>query len=358
VKATPPVFTRPEEPPKLGFEDDRWAEQTTTVSDTIPTFNPPYTQHPTKATAPAVMETQSASLATDQEAPKTSEECASNQAWSAKPLPAMNTSFFVPDDITYNPAGPTPDQIVVVTATDGKGHNGGIEDILGQTEQNRETYCNYHGYHYHFVNISKFDLEDAHPVWKKLPAIVDAFNTYPDAQWLFFLDLDAIVMSPKQDLTSLVLSPEGMRKSLDFGKQYTAAQREPLGVYMPRIEDVNLENIDMLVAQDQNGINAGSFFLRRSKFTQWLLDMWADPFFMKMDWAGREQDTLLHFVKHHRTFREHLGLIKQRVANSYSEGGPDMTWQEGDLIIHFAGCWVDDTCQERWKEFWNKRATV
>jgi hypothetical protein len=199
--------------------------------------------------------------------------------------------------MVYSPAGPKPNQIVVVTASDGNGHNGGIEDILGQTSQNRKQYCAYHGYNYHFVNISKFDLEDAHPVWKKIPAIVDAFNTFPDSQWVFFLDLDAIIMSPKQDLNSLTLSHAGMEKSLDFGREFTGSERTPLGVYMPQLRDAHFADIDMLIAQDHNGINAGSFFLRRSKFTQWLLDMWSDPFFMKMDWPGKEQDTLVSSLR-------------------------------------------------------------
>jgi galactosyl transferase GMA12/MNN10 family len=217
-------------------------------------------------------------------------------AWGATPLPALNTTFHVPSDIFYDPRGPRPEQVVVVTATDGKGHNGGIENIIEQTSENRKAYCAHHGYQYHFVNISKFDLEGAHPVWKKLPAIVDAFNTYPDAQWIFFLDLDAIIMSPKQDLNSLVLSHQGMRKALARNTQFHAGGWDPLPYWTP--EEPDYENIDLLIAQDHNGINAGSFFLRRSKFTQWLLDMWADPFFMKMDWPGQEQETLVSVSLH------------------------------------------------------------
>lgn len=301
-------------------------------------------------------------------------ECPSYKAWKMKPLEAINTTFTIPKDMVHKPEGPKPNEIVLVTASDGKGHNGGIEDILGKTAKNRKEYCEHHGYNYHFVNISKFDMGDAHPVWKKIPAIVEAFNAYPQAKWLFFLDLDAIIMSSKQSLTDLVLSHEGMKKSINWGAALTKENRGPLGTFMQ--PDADLDNLDMLVAQDHNGINAGSFFLRRSKYTQWMLDMWADPFFMKMDWTGQEQEALvsdtspthgelqrlisgqLHFIKHHRTFREHTGIIKQRVANAYVEGGPDMQWYKGDLVVHLAGCWVADKCAERWNDFWNKRDTA
>jgi hypothetical protein len=57
-------------------------------------------------------------------------------------------------------------------------------------------------------------------------------------------------------------------------------------------------------------------------------------------------------------FREHVGLLKQRVANAYPEGGNDMRWQTNDLVVHLAGCWVEDKCQERWKTYWDKRTIV
>jgi hypothetical protein len=291
---TPPKFTRPENvPPKMGLEHDSWSQETTTLPLVIPT------QAPVPSVVSLETKTKAAEKTEKTEEPKAAKEtpeCPAASAQMAAPLPALNTTFNVPRDIVYSPAGPKPNQIVVVTASDGNGHNGGIEDILGQTASNRKQYCEYHGYNYHFVNISKFDIPNAHPVWKKIPAIVEAFNAYPEAQWVFFLDLDAIIMSPKQELTKLTLSYEGMKKSLDFGREFTGSERTPLGVYMPQQGDMDLAEIDMLVAQDHNGINAGSFFLRRSKYTQIMLDMWADPFFMHMDWAGKEQDTLVSNV--------------------------------------------------------------
>lgn len=76
----------------------------------------------------------------------------------------MKDTFDVPEDIYYDPAGPRPDQVILLTASDGKGHNGGIADILGSTARNRAAYCEKQGYINQFINISKYDLEGAHPV--------------------------------------------------------------------------------------------------------------------------------------------------------------------------------------------------
>ncbi len=50
--------------------------------------------------------------------------------------------------------------------------------------------------------------------------------------------------------------------------------------------------------------------------------------------------------------------MKQRIANAFSEGDETMGWQDGDLLVHFAGCWVNKKCAERWEEYWAKRGDV
>ena len=32
-----------------------------------------------------------------------------------------------------------------------------------------------------------------------------------------------------------------------------------------------------------------------------------------------------------------------------------MGYRDGDLLVHFAGCWVGNACQEWFEEFWGKK---
>jgi len=63
-------------------------------------------------------------------------------------------------------------------------------------------------------------------------------------------------------------------------------------------------------------------------------------------------------MMYHHVVREHLALVPQRALNAYPVGWENMGWKEGDLVIHLAGCWVDDACDKRWKENWARRQTV
>lgn len=216
---------------------------------------------------------------------------------------SKNVAFSVPADIKYNPEGPRPDQIVLLCASDGKGHNGGIENLLEQTRENRQAYADFHGYKYHFLNISKFDIAPAHPVWAKLPAIAETFRTYPEAQWVWWLDLDAILMTPSVDLNKLLLSHDALSEQLLKGHEFGRSGGGKSGISTLENPDVN--NIDLIFSQDQNGINAGSFFIRRSEWSRVFLDMWSDPLFVIRTWQGQEQDAVVSTSIPRRGAKDH-----------------------------------------------------
>jgi hypothetical protein len=176
---------------------------------------------------------------------------------------------------------------------------------------------------------------------------------HPRAKWVWWLDLDAIIMTPGINLNSHVLSHEALLSRLIKGEELMAGGERHTGLYTSK--DPKPENIDLIVSQDHNGLNAGSFMIRRSEFSKWLLDIWYDPFFVDKDWPGKEQDAILHMVLNHKIVRDHTGYVPQRVLNAYSVGGDNMGWKTGDLVVHFAGCWVENKCDERWKDFWSRR---
>ena len=63
-----------------------------------------------------------------------------------------------------------------------------------------------------FLDSNEFDVSrEKHPVWVKLPSIAKALETYPSAEWIWWLDLDALIMTPHLDLHSYLLSPSAMK---------------------------------------------------------------------------------------------------------------------------------------------------
>ena len=60
--------------------------------------------------------------------------------------------------------------IVVLTASDGGGHNSAIKDVLSRVLQDRQEYCDKHGYINLWLNTSRYDIGDAHRVSTHLGA--------------------------------------------------------------------------------------------------------------------------------------------------------------------------------------------
>jgi hypothetical protein len=54
--------------------------------------------------------------------------------------------------------------IVVLTASDGGGHNSAIPNVLERVLDDREKYCAKHGYTNLWLNTSRYDIGDAHRV--------------------------------------------------------------------------------------------------------------------------------------------------------------------------------------------------
>ncbi|KAK9239179.1 galactosyl transferase GMA12/MNN10 family-domain-containing protein [Lipomyces kononenkoae] len=236
---------------------------------------------------------------------------------------------------TLEPKG---SKIVVLTASDGKGHNGAISNLLQMVNENREDYCAFHGYEYQFLNISNFHSGDRPAVWSKIPAIQETFRLHPDAEWVWWLDTDAIIMTPSLDLAGHVLNPEAMKKRISYDAPFILPSGKDAGFRVSR--DMDLSKVDIVVSQDHQGVNAGSILFRRSEWTFAFLDMWIDPMYVNSGFERYEQDALNHIILNHARIRSRVAVVPQRVINAFSVGDDQkMGWMTGDLVVHFAGCW-------------------
>ena len=68
------------------------------------------------------------------------------------------------------------------------------------------------------VDLSSFVItHTTHPVWGKLPALLLACEKYPHAEWIWWLDIDAIIMNPDIDLFQHLLDPQILQTKLVQG---------------------------------------------------------------------------------------------------------------------------------------------
>lgn len=149
------------------------------------------------------------------------------------------------------------------------------------------------------------------------------------------------------------------------------------------VGDGKPESINLIVPQDCGGFNLGSFFVRRSSWTERILDIWWDPVFYEqrhMEWEHKEQDALEYIYTNQPWIRPHVAFVPQRKVNAFPSGacgddrglppggcgalkiGDDMKecgiqgihyqQDERDFLVNMAGCEWGRDC---WGEMYNFR---
>ncbi|MCJ1474270.1 alpha-1,6-mannosyltransferase [Lambiella insularis] len=266
--------------------------------------------------------------------------------------------------------------VIVLAANQG----GGVMEWKGPREwaierdsvKNKKEYVKKWGYDLEIVDMStkKRYAHEWRESWEKVDTMRNCMRKYPKAEWFWWLDLNTFIMEPSYSLQSHIFNHISKNTYRDINEY------NPLNISHPFSEtyldptsrsvagDGSSQSIDLIVPQDCGGFNLGSFFLRRSAWTDRLLDIWWDPVAYEqkhMEWEHKEQDALEHLYTHQPWIRSHTGFIPQRKINSFPSGAcgengedPRIHYkeQDRDFVVNMAGCEWGRDC---WGEMYNFR---
>lgn len=248
--------------------------------------------------------------------------------------------------------------VVMVTGSSGSNRMLGIPHIKEMVYENRMTYAEKHGLDFMWANISSYNLPNGAPVyWNKIPILQEAFMRFPETEWVWWMDIDIIIMNMSLNIYDHVLSQEGLARNILLDQPMTGAGGGETGFRTP--PEYRYDAINFVISMDAWGMNVGNFLMRRGDWSKWLLDLWIDPLFISQNWAFPEQDAWTHMWQYHSVIRDHTACMNQRSMNAYPEYNVlGEHWQPGDHIVHFAGCGDDPTCERKWAEYWHLREKV
>ncbi|KAG5367038.1 putative alpha-1,2-galactosyltransferase [Yarrowia sp. B02] len=252
---------------------------------------------------------------------------------------------------------PYGNKVVILSASNNK--TASEQYMLERALLNRQEYCNMHGYTCRFINLDQVDDGKHHIVWAKIKAIEMVFETDPNVEWVWWMDTDMIILNPYVELGEHLLSDRALVERLTYGRPIRSADASFKGEIYHSKGEVQANDIHLLLTQDFFGINAGSFFLRKSQFSKFLLDLWYDQHFIDKNYVFREQQALNHLLRSHKTVLQHTGLYPQRLFNSYLGNEKDVwKFKEDDLAVHFAGCGSSNTCKDKFSRYMKVRKRV
>ncbi|KAF8864359.1 galactosyl transferase GMA12/MNN10 family protein [Acephala macrosclerotiorum] len=266
--------------------------------------------------------------------------------------------------------------VVILAANQG----GGVMEWKGPREwaierdsvRNKKKYTNKWGYDLEIVDMStkKRYAHEWRESWEKVDTIRNCLRKYPDAEWFWWLDLNTFVMEPSYSLQSHIFNNLNANTYRDINvynplnithpfpaEHLDEEARSPVG-------DGKASSINLIIPQDCSGFNLGSFFIKRSAWTDRLLDVWWDPVGYEqkhMEWEHKEQDALEFLYINQPWIRPHTAFIQQRKINSFPEGacsenGNDTrihyNEHDRDFVVNMAGCEWGRDC---WGEMYNFR---
>ncbi|EPY50017.1 alpha-1,2-galactosyltransferase Gma12 [Schizosaccharomyces cryophilus OY26] len=248
---------------------------------------------------------------------------------------------------------PHPDnsKIVILMGSNFHKEDGPLHPYAKSIIKNRREYAERHGYIFEFLDASDYASKVAGHLfpWVKVPMLKDTMDKYPNAEWIWWLDHDALIMNKDANLVDYLLDHNKLNSLLTRGAEYkSGAGVDSDGFRAP--EQQEAEDVHFIMSQDFNGINAGSLFVRNSEMGRWIVDMWFEPLYLDHIQGYAEQQAISHMIYYHPSVHQHVGLVPLRTINAYDFADP-WGWQDGDICIHFAGCNFFHNCPEKFEKF-------
>ncbi|KAF7716594.1 Mannan polymerase II complex MNN10 subunit [Penicillium ucsense] len=257
---------------------------------------------------------------------------------------------------------------------------GGVMEWKGAREwavernsiRNKREYARKWGYKLEVANMlaKKRYSHEWRESWEKVDVIREIMRKNPQAEWFWWLDLNTWIMEYGTSLQSHIFD------NIDSHVYRDINEYNPLNITHPPPQfyldelaraptgDGDASSLHLLLSQDCSGFSLGSFFLRRSVWTERLLDAWWDPVMyeqMHSQWPHKEQSALEYIYQSQPWTRSGIGFLPQRRINSFPLGAcgddndPAFHYQEADrdFVVNMASCMLGRDC---WSEIYTYRA--
>ena len=164
-----------------------------------------------------------------------------------------------------------------------------LSEMRELTFANKRAYCEKHGYQW--IGANKAMDSSRPPAWSKIRMLQEACIHLP-GWWAFWTDADSLIVRP------------------DW-----------------KIESIADDNADLIISQDRNGINTGSFLIRLGNQTwQFLTEAYEQTQYLNHRWW--DQAAIRHVIDSGYPFR--VKLADKTLINAY----PDDFKEGHSAIIH------------------------
>jgi mannan polymerase II complex MNN11 subunit len=149
------------------------------------------------------------------------------------------------------------------------------------------------GYTNFFASVSDYNdaIGDSPKGWAVAPAVRHAMAKHPHSEYFFHLSPHSLIMNPTKSLKTHILDKakldELMMKDVPI---------VPPDSIIKTFTHQEEDDIELIITQDKEDLNPGSFILKSGDFARFFLDMWFDPLFRSYKFAKAETHGLVRIL--------------------------------------------------------------
>jgi mannan polymerase II complex MNN11 subunit len=168
--------------------------------------------------------------------------------------------------------------------------------LIEHIKANRIEYAAKHGYATFFPSTQRYrkymEGPDSPSSWARVPAMRHALANFTNTPYFFHVDYKTIIMNLTVSIEKHIMD----KKALEENMLVDVPVIPPDSVIKTFV-GIPGDKVDMVIAQDNDGLMPNAFVLRRSDWAKFLLDAWFDPMYQSYNFQKAERHALEHIIQ-------------------------------------------------------------
>lgn len=119
-----------------------------------------------------------------------------------------------------------------------------------------------------------------------------AMTKFPDCRYLWYLEQDSFIMSPKFKIEEEVMGTKKLEELMIKDRPVV-----PPDSIIKTFSHLKGDDVDFVLTQDKEGMSAGSFILRNGEWAKFFLDTWFDPLYRSYNFQRAETHALVRQIR-------------------------------------------------------------
>lgn len=115
-----------------------------------------------------------------------------------------------------------------------------------------------------------------------------ALTEFPDATYLWYVDLDTFIMNPHLAIEGDIMTPAKLEEKMIVDHPVV-----PPDSIIHTFSHLHGRDIDFVITQDKEGLVTSSFLVRNSEWSRFFLETWFDPMYRSYNFQKAEKHALV-----------------------------------------------------------------